>query len=140
VFLNVFNDSASTAFNDGDVVFITGVKTASTELPQAKTPATASVAVRIGVVANGQLTKSGIAAKSYGYVQIAGYCTKVAVPGSTAAERYLAATNGTLVATDVAAANTNGITGLTAACFAITKTAESGGFAEAYIFQSLVTV
>lgn len=142
-FILVFNDSSSTALNNGDVVIVSYVKGASTaDLPNAKTPATTAVAVVVGVVNNGALGLTSIAAKSYGYVQVAGYCSKVAVPASTATERYLSATNATLVATDVAAANTDGVTGITAKTFAISKTADTGatGFQEAFLLNREVTI
>jgi hypothetical protein len=151
--IKVYNSSGGNLTN-GDVVIVSYRKaSASADYPNTNTPATTTVAVIVGVVdttiaaqvSNTTTTSSlgtTIPNLSYGYVQVRGYNAKIAIPASTAAERYLSATNGTKVATDVAAVNADGVTGITAKCFAITKTADTGatGFTDGVLLGREVTI
>lgn len=158
-FVKVFVDATAAQRTDGDVVLVSYVKSASSaDYPNVRQPATTAVAVRVGVMAT---WSSGIPAPtggsggaatfpasgktpagSYGWAQIKGYCPKIAVTASLAAEHYIKAANASFIAVDDAAANQDAVTGISAKSFAITKTTDSGatGFTDGVILDREVTI
>ena len=91
----VYNNLGSALVN-GDCVVLTYKQSAGGFYPTVTVPATASVAVKIGVVENSIMGKSQIDDATWGWIQMKGYCpaiTKTTASNPVAVDDYLNATN-----------------------------------------------
>lgn len=155
--VKVFVDATVATRTDGDVVIISGVKAASsTDCPVARTPATTAVAVKVGVMATWAeqivaavgaggaatvVTVNTTPAGNYGWAQVKGYCPKCSIGAAVVVEHYLKAANGVFTAADDAAANQDGVTGISAKSFAVLKTATGGAaLSDVYLLGHEVTI
>lgn len=137
VFLKVFNDTGS-AITEGSVCKVNPATSGTSSIyPSLTRPATqASVLHIIGVVNNARLGKADIADKSWGYVQIQGYCPKIATAGAVATvDHQLITTNNAFTATS------SGATTETTASFASAKSTVGGaGFVTGWIHGRLISM
>jgi hypothetical protein len=136
-FVKVYNDTGS-AVTNGDLFFLSYSRD-SESLTVALRPtldacATSSVWRHIVVVNNAPLRGATIAADAWGYVQLMGYCPKVACAATIAIDDFLAGSNST-----PAIAADDGTT-ITNASFAIALTAYATGFCTAILFGERVTI
>lgn len=120
-FLLVYNDTGS-AVAEGSVVEVSYANSGTAgNYPQIVQPATESAVMHVvGVVNNGKLNVSGIAASTWGFVQIRGYCPKVLLTSATTAQHTLVTANSAFTAT------TSGAATQTTATFGIAKTVGAG--------------
>ena len=125
-FYLVYNDTGG-ALTNGDVVRVDLLKdvdtAAGTNEPTVSTPATATVAVVVGVVDNTLKNASTIADAAWGFVQIRGYCAAITktTADAVAIDDYLKAANAVKTASLDSA--------YSAKSFAIAKSAKAGGVA-----------
>jgi hypothetical protein len=142
-FFLIYNDTTATLTN-GDVVMVEFTKdvdtTDGTNLPTVATPATATVAVKVGVVNNSKAGSETILDGKWGWVQTKGYCPKISTAGGVDnAEDFLKAVNTLKTA---APDGTSGSTVYSAMSFGISKSADSSGaaYVDGILFGREVTI
>lgn len=133
-FIKVFN--TGTALSEGAVYNVDLADDADGYYPKPTAIATDTVGrTLVGVVINDVTGKAGIAADTWGWVQIRGYCAKVNTNTDATDGNTLKTTNATAYATDEAG------TTLTAKSFAIAKSSVTGaGSVSALLLGDKVTV
>lgn len=134
--IKVYNDLGA-AVNNGDVYFLDWKRDADSLATAARPTlvacATTAVQRQVVIVENSPLGKDSIADQALGYVQIRGYCPKIATAATVAIDDYLEAVNATAVSAD------DGTT-QTADSFAIATTAVASGYCEGILFGTLATI
>jgi len=129
-YIKVYNDIGA-AVTNGDVYFLDWHRDADSlatpAYPTLVACATSAVQRQVVVVNNAPLSKDTIADAAFGYVQIRGFCPKIATASGVAIADYLEAVNATAVSAD------DGTT-QTADSFAIATTAYASGFCEGILF------
>jgi len=129
--IKVYNDLGS-AVNNGDVYFLDFKRDADSRAvpayPTLEATATSAVYRQVVVVDNSPLGLTSIADADFGYVQVAGYCAKVAVAaGVNAADRFIQGANASAVGADDG-------TSITTDSFATSVTAYDSGYCTAMLF------
>jgi len=144
------NQAASATYTNGDVVVLSGLsansgEAASTLYPTIVVPATSAtpVTVKVGVVDNTFEGKTTIAALSWGWVQVRGYCqavTKTTTANPIAIDDYVKAMNGVKTA---ATDGTSGSTAFSQKSFGVAKSVVATGVAgtfTCYLFGDPVCI
>jgi len=136
VYIKVFNETGA-ALTEGQVVKVSPASSTSGQYPSAVQPTTNAAVIHIiGVVNNGKLGVSSIANLTWGFVQIQGYCPKIATAGAvTTVDHQLITTNASYNATS------SGATTETTASFASAKSTVGGaGFVSGWLTGRLIAM
>jgi hypothetical protein len=133
-FIKVYNDIGSTLTN-GDVYFLSYLTDADSlgVTPTLDACATTAVLRKVAVVNNSPFGLATIADATWGWVQVGGYCSKIACVNTIAAEDFLQGANASAIAAD------DGTT-ITADSFGIAKTAYASGFCEGHLFDERTSI
>ena len=135
-YIKVFNETGA-ALTEGSVVKVSPANSTSGIYPSAVQPATQAAVVHIiGVVNNAKLGVASIANLSYGFVQVAGYCPKIATAGAvTTVDHQLVTTNTSYAATS------SGATTESTSSFASAKSTVGGaGFVSGWLTGRLIAM
>lgn len=138
-FIKVYNNLGS-ALAEGDLVVLSFVGSTAGYYPTVTVPATTSVPVTVGVVANAGFGVSGIPDASWGYIQTRGLAsvTKTTAANPIAVNDFLLAGNGIKTAATESTPTT-----FTAKTFGIAKSVVATGVAgkaDVYLFGDKVTI
>jgi hypothetical protein len=141
LFVKIYNDRGA-ALTNGDVYFLSYLSDADsltvTGRPTLDPCATTAVYRQVVIVNNAPLNLATIADATWGYVQVRGYCPKVAVTsGVDTAEQYIQGADGTAIAVVESAGSGTTLSNDT---FGIAITAYSAGFCTATLFGERSTI
>jgi hypothetical protein len=136
-FIKIYNDKAGTLTN-GDVYFLSFIRDIDSMTVAARptldaVAQSAAIYRQIVVVNNAPLGKATIADTEWGYVQVRGYCPKIAVVSTIAIDDFLMGDAGTAIAEEAG-------TTITTNSFGIAITAYAAGFCEGILFGDRVLV
>jgi hypothetical protein len=136
LFVKVYNDRAA-ALTNGDVYFLSYLSDIDSLTvvgrPTLDPCATSAVYRQVVVVNNAPLNKATIADAEWGYVQVRGYCPKVAVASDVdTIDYYIQAADGTAIAVKDSSMSNDS--------FAIATSVYSAGFCKAVLFGERSTI